>query len=302
MKSLRTIALDRSKNRNKKNEIRAAYLFLTPAVLCLLVFVFFPTFHAFWVSLHKWDSFNPMEFIGLKNYINLVTDIKWNGALGRTFLYTAIYVPALYILALLLALIVKSIPKVTGFFRTSYFLPVVMSSVVTGLIWKLMYDEKSGLINITLKTFGINAVPWLSSVEMALYSTIIVNVWMLMGYYMIIFLAGLQDIPRDYYEAATIDGCNSLKSFWHITLPCLSNTSVFVLVVSVIQSFQAFDQIKLMTNGGPASATRLAVQHIYETSFIQYDMGYAASMSFMLFIIIMIFTFFQLKVLKINKS
>jgi len=258
--------------------------------------------YALFVSLHKWDGLNPMVFKGLDNYFKLYNDKEWLSALGRTFLYTGVYTPALFICSLLLALIVKSIPRFNGTFRTFLFLPVVLSSVVTGLIWKLMYDEKGGVINAVLGIFGIDPVSWLSSDSTAIIAIIITTVWMSMGYYMIIFLAGLQDIPREWYEASKIDGSNVLQTFWYITFPSLKNTSTFVIIVTIIGSFQAFDQIKIITNGGPASSTKLGIQYIYEASFQLYQMGYAAALSFCLFFIILIFTMVQLKLLSNKKE
>jgi multiple sugar transport system permease protein len=286
----------------QKTETIAAYVFLLPALVGLIIFVFLPMFYALWVSFHEWDALSSMKWVGLNNFKDMLADKDWLTTLGRTFKYTFVFAPALYVTSLILALIVQSIPRFTGTFRTMFFLPVVMSSVVTGLLWKLMLDEKNGLVNSVFDLLHIPPVPWLSSLTWALPSIISVSVWMAMGFYMIIFLAGLQDIPKDYYEAARIDGANSLQSFWKITLPCLRHTSIFVLIVSIIGSFQAFDQIKIMTNGGPASATKLGVQHIYESSFTLYEMGYASALSFSLFVIILLFTMIQMKVLSINEE
>lgn len=286
----------------KHTEAIAGYVFIIPAIILLSVFCIYPMLYAFFVSLHKWDGLNQMVYVGFDNFSRLIGDHDWLSALGRTFIYTAIYAPALFFCSLILALLVKSIPAINGAFRTILFLPVVLSSVVTGLIWKLMYDEKGGLINSVLGIVGINPVSWLSSPSTAMISIIITGIWMSMGYYMIIFLAGLQDIPKEWYEAAKIDGANSLKSFWNITLPSLKNTCAFVIIVTIIGSFQAFDQIKLMTNGGPASSTKLGIQYIYETSFQLYQMGDAAAMSFFLFFIILIFTLIQLKLLSNQKD
>ncbi len=282
-------------SRIARREERAAWLFLAPAILLLMVFVFIPMINAGYISLHSWDLLTDMEWIGFDNFIALFQDKDWISALIRTFIYALCYVPSLFIMALLLALIVKHIPKGTGIFRTAYFMPVILSSVVTGIIWKLMYDERSGLINNIIEGILGIRIPWLSSVEWAMAAVLIVNVWMQMGYYMIIFLAGLQDIPTSYYEAAKIDGANPWQIFWRITFPNLSNASLFVVVMSVIGSFQAYDQIAMLTQGGPAGSTTLGVQYIYDTAFGLYDMGYAASCALNLFVIILIFTMMQFK-------
>lgn len=287
---------------NQGRETTAGWLFLLPALALMFLFVFYPMLSAGWISLHDWDMLGTMEFIGVDNFKMLWEDQQWWECLGRTFTYTLCYVPALYIMALVLALIVHKIPKGSGFFRTAYFMPVILSSVVTGLIWKLMYDERTGVINNIVETVIGERIPWLSSVEWAMPAVLIVHVWMQMGYYMIIFLAGLQDIPKEYYEAAAIDGANSWKSFWHITMPGLSNTSVFIIVMSVINSFQAYDHIATLTDGGPANSTNLAVQYIYETAFSQYSMGYAASLALNLFVIILAFSLLLMKVMRSDKN
>ena len=205
-------------------------------------------------------------------------------------------------MSLILALIVKSVPHLSGVFRTMFFLPVVMSPAISGIIWTLVYSDRNGLINRYLEKFGIDPVHWLSSTHVALVSVVIVSVWLGMGYFMIIFLAGLQDIPKQYYEAAKIDGASSWQSFWFITLPNLRHTNIFVLIVSIIGSFQVFDQIMLMTGGGPANSTTLVVLYIFQQSFEQYNFGYAAALSFILFMIILVFTLLQVKFLRIDEE
>lgn len=280
----------------------AGWIFLMPALVLMLLFVFYPMVSAGWISLHDWNMLGSMEFTGLDNFKTLIQDQNWLKCLKRTGSYTLCYVPALYSMSLVLALIVHKIPKGSGFFRTAYFMPVILSSVVTGLIWKLMYDERTGVINNIVSAFLGEKIPWLSSMKWAMPAVLIVHVWMQMGYYMIIFLAGLQDIPKEYYEAAQIDGANGWQQFWHITMPNLANTSVFVIIMSVINSFQAYDHIATLTDGGPANATNLAVQYIYETAFSQYSMGYAASLALNLFVIILAFSLLMLKVMRTEKN
>jgi len=286
---------------SKRREILAAYMFLAPALICLSIFVLYPMAYAFYVSLHRWDALTPMVYIGFNNYRALLRNLEFHRTLTRTLQYVVMYVPALYVMSLSLALIVKHI-KPSGLFRTVYFFPIVMSSVVTGLLWNLMLDDRLGLFNIILRIFDLGPVHWLSSVTLSLPSAAMVHVWMQMGFFMVIFLAGLQDIPGDYYEAAHLDGAGSLKTFWYITLPCLRNTSIFVLVMSIIGSFQAFDHINMLTGGGPARSSRIAVQHIWEQGFRLYEMGLAAAMSFVLLVIIVFFTIVQLVVIKTNKE
>lgn len=287
--------------RMRTRESISAWLFLAPALIFLGLFVFYPMLSAANISLHSWNLLTDMKFVAFENFKELFSDGDWWTTIGRTFKYALFYVPSLYIMSLLLALIVHKIPKGSGFFRTAYFMPVILSSVVTGLIWKLMYDARTGVINSVVEAVFGRTIPWLSSVEWAMPAVLIVHVWMQMGYYMIIFLAGLQDIPKDYYEAAAIDGADAWKSFWHVTMPGLANTSIFVVIMSVINSFQAYDQIAMLTGGGPANSTTLGVQYIYETAFSQYNMGYAAAMALQLFLIILVFSLIQTKLMRANR-
>lgn len=285
-----------------RREAASAWVFLAPALILMTLFIFYPMISAGYISLHSWDLLTEMEFIGIENYKALFSDSDWWETIGRTFLYVLCYVPALFVCSLGMALLVKALPKGSGLFRTLYFMPIILSSVVTGLIWKLMYDEKTGVINDIAETlFGVR-IPWLSSTEWSMPAVLIVAVWMQMGYYMVIFLAGLQDIPKDYYEAASIDGAGKISQFFNITLPSLKNTIVFVLVTTLIGSFQAYDTIAIITKGGPAGSTTLAVQDIYESAFLLYDMGYAASKAINLFVIILAFSLIQFKLMKSDNN
>lgn len=274
------------------------YLMATPALVLLTLFVFIPIVRAVVISMESWDLLSPPRWVGLKNYAELLKDSQWWETLRRTAKFALMYVPSLYIMSMILALICKHIPKVTGIFRTAFFMPVILSSVVTGLIWKLMYDERTGVINNFAEALFGTRIPWLSSPEWALIAVLIVNVWMQMGYYMIIILAGLQDIPKDYYEAARIDGANPIQQFFHITIPNLKSTNVFVITMSFINSFQAYDQVVMLTKGGPARATTLAVQDIYDRAFGLYDMGYASAQAICLFIVILVITLLQFRFMR----
>ena len=285
-----------------RREERAAWMFLSPVLVLLLLFVFVPMVNAIWISFNSWDLLNGIKWSGLSNYISLLRDSDWLLALERTFIYSACYVPAVYVMSLILALIVKNIAKGTGLYRTAYFLPIILSSVATGIIWKMMFNDRNGIINNILNTLFDVSIPWLSSKEWAMVAVLIVNVWQQMGYYMVIFLAGLQDIPDSFYEAGRIDGANEWQLFWKITLPNLKNTSLFVIVMNLIGSFQAYDQIAMLTGGGPANSTKLSVQYIYETAFGNYSMGYASALAINLFFIILVFSLLQFKLIREEKS
>lgn len=283
-------------SRLKLAEMRAGYLFLLPAAICLLVWTIYPIIKSFWYSLTDFDILNDAAFIGLENYKELLEDEDWKDALGRTFRYVLMYVPSLYLISLGAAELIMHLKKGSGFFRTSYYLPMVVSAVAAGAIFKLLLNTRMGLVNKLLTAVGIPEVNFLGSEEMALVSCVILAVWLGFGSNMIIFLAGLQDIPRIYYEAAQIDGAKPLQQFRYLTFPGLARTSIFVLTNSFIGSFQTYDIIKTLTGGGPNYSTTLVVQRIYMEAFTHYNMGYACAMTVALFAIIFVVTMIQLKV------
>ena len=280
----------------KKKEWLAGYLFLLPAALCLIVWTIYPIIKSFWYSLTDFDILNKPSFIGLENYADLFEDEDWGQSLLRTFRYVLMYVPALYLLSLGAAELIKHLTKCSSFFRTAYYLPMVVSSIAAGAIFKLLLNTKSGLVNMVLTGVGFDPVNFLGSEQNALKSCVLLAVWLGFGSNMIIFLAGLQDIPKDYYEAAQIDGASPFRQFLHITFPGLARTSIFVLTMSFIGSFQTYDLIKMLTDGGPNYSTTLVVQRIYEEAFKHFNMGYACAMTVVLFVIIFLVTMLQLKV------
>ncbi len=283
-------------SRLKKNEIRAGYLFLLPAALCLLVWTIYPIANSFWYSLTDFNILNDKTFVGLENYIALFSDKDWMFSLKRTFQYVLMFVPCMYILSLLSAELVKHIKVFKGFFRTSFFLPVVVSAVAAGAIFKLVLNTKMGLVNKGLAAIGLQRINFLGDSQHALASCVMLAIWLGFGYDMIIFLAGLQDIPSEYYEAAAIDGASPFQQFCYITFPALGRTSVFVLTMCFIDSFQTYDIIKMLTDGGPNYSTTLVIQRIYINAFQHYKMGYACAMTVILFFIIFIVTMIQLKI------
>lgn len=280
---------------SQRREMLYGYLFALPALACIIIFVFVPIVRSLILSLYDYDVISKKEFIGLENFLAMIKDPKWTLALKKTCVYVVMFVPFMFVISLLLALIVRHITKFSGFFRTTFFMPIIVSSTAAGVIFKMIFNKKTGFVNIFIKALGGSAVNWLGDPGNAMICCVILAIWLGMGYNMIIFLAGLQDIPQDYYEAASIDGANGWQQFWNITFPCLADTSVFVLTMSIINAFQAFDGIKMLTNGGPNNQTQVAVLWIYENAFIHYRMGYSCAMSLVLFIIIMVITIIQLK-------
>lgn len=279
----------------KRNEIRAGYLFLLPAALCLVVWTIYPILNSFWYSLTDFNILNDKNFVGLENYKALLADKDWIYSIRRTFAYVLLFVPLMYLISLGAAELVKHLKLCKGFFRTAYFLPVVVSAVAAGAIFKLVLNTKMGLVNKILASLGLARINFLGDASNALGACVLLAIWLGFGYNMIVFLAGLQDIPTEYYEAAAIDGASGFMQFRYITFPALGRTSVFVLTMCFIDSFQTYDIIKMLTDGGPNYSTTLVIQRIYINAFQHYKMGYACAMTVMLFFIIFIVTMLQLK-------
>ena len=285
------------KNRRVKENL-FAYLMLAPDIIGLAIFIFIPILIALYVSLHKWDIVSPMEFIGLKNYVTIMSDSKWWNSVIITIIYTFMFVPMVYCLSLLIAVFLNSIPgkKMQGFLRTVYFVPFTVSTIVLAIIWLFMLDPRRGLVNEFLHIFGISAQSFLGDPKQALFCIAFITAWTLIGYYSIIFLAVLKDIPVIYYEAAKVDGANAFQLFKSITFPMLKEVNVFILVVTTIASFQVFDQVKVMTSGGPAGATNVATFYIYINAFDYLKLGYSSALAFVLFVIMFVFSMLLLKI------
>jgi multiple sugar transport system permease protein len=265
-----------------RKETLAAWLFIFPDCIGLLVFVAIPMVLALSLGFFSVDGFGGYKFVGLANYNRMLRDPLFMKSLGVTVVYVLCLVPGLYISGLGLGLLVRQRIPLIGLWRSLLFMPYVVSLVVVALIWKVMLIDKVGFINRILELIGLQGRSWLGDPNLALGAVLVVTIWFLMGYYMIIFLSGLQDIPREYYEAARIDGATSWKMFTQITLPLLRPTSFFVVLVSTVSAVsgsQAFDLIYVMTNGGPANSTSLAVFYIYQQAFKFNNYGYAAAMA-----------------------
>lgn len=289
-------------SRDKLDEMLTGYLFVLPDVLGLLIFVVGPVLFAFYISLNKWSGFNEPVFVGLKNYVTMTNDPRFWASLRRTALFTIGLVPTVYVLSLAMALLINRNPRGSTFFRTLYFMPVAMSLVIASVIWRFMFEPTYGFINYALGLIGIDGPDWLGSTKTAMLSVLIVTVWKSAGYFMIILLAGIQDIPLDYIEAARIDGANGWQVFRRIILPLLGPTSVFVIIILLINSLQAFDQIYVLTRGGPANATDTLLWYIYEEAFKFWDFGYSAAMSIFLFAMILVLTIFQFRMFRSNRA
>ncbi len=287
----------------KVKENLFAYFMLAPDVIGIALFIFVPILIALYVSFHDWNVLEPMKYIGLGNYKNLLSDGQWWHSVWTTLLYTLMFVPMVFCISLLMAVFVNSIPgSAQEFFRTLYFIPYSISTVVASLIWRFMMDPQRGFINDILRAIGLPAQDFLGNPRQALFCIAFISAWMLIGYYSIIFLAALKDIPVSYYEAAYLDGANFFHVFKSITFPLLKEVNTFVLIVTTIASFQVFDQIKILTNGGPADATNVSVYYIYKNAFEYMKVGYSSALAFVLFAIIFVFSLIQLRITKGNSD
>jgi multiple sugar transport system permease protein len=282
--------------RLRRREIGAAYGFLLPNLIGFTVFTFLPVLAALLISFTDWDLLQAPDWVGLGNYRTLFADPLFGQVLKNTALYVLGTVPLQMALALAVALALNQ--RIPGqlFFRTAYFMPVVASTVAVALVWRWIFNYDFGLLNSFLYMIGVQEPPnWLGSTRWALLSIIIMSIWQQVGYSMVLFLAGLQGVPQQLYEAAKIDGAGPTARFVFITLPMLSATTFFVLVIGVINSFQVFDQALIMTQGGPANATNTIVYHIYRNAFQFFKMGYASAMAWVLFAIIFVVTLLQFR-------
>jgi len=283
-----------------RRETIAGYLFLLPNLLGFVIFTALAVVASAAISLTSWDLLSDPEFIGLQNYIDLLThDPLFRTVLWNTFYFTVVSVPASTVIALGLALMFNTGLRAIPLFRTMYFLPVITATVVVALVWRWFFNPDFGILNYALFRLGIDSPPnWLSTRTWAMPSVIILSVWKQVGYNMVIFLAGLQAIPTTLYEAASIDGAGRWQRFRNITLPLLTPTTFFVLIISIIGSLQVFDAVLVLTGGGPANATRTIVFHIWEEAFVFLEMGYAAAVAWMLFIMVFLVTALQWKLQK----
>jgi multiple sugar transport system permease protein len=276
-----------------RKETLAAWLFILPDCIGLFIFVAIPMVLALGLGFFNVNGFGGYQFVGLANYIRMLRDPLFLNSVEVTVVYVLCIVPGLYVSGLGLALLVQQKIPLIGLWRSLFFMPFVVSLVVIALIWKVLLIDKIGFFNRMLDLVGLQGRAWLGDPNLALGAVLFVTIWFLMGYYMIIFLSGLQDIPREYYEAARIDGASYWKMFSHITLPLLRPTSFFVLLVSTVSAVsgsQAFDLIYVMTNGGPANSTALVAFYIYQQAFKFNNYGYAAAMASVVVVVLMAMT------------
>lgn len=285
----------KSSTSTRKNRL-TAYLFLLPNFLGFLVFTLLPVIIAFGLSFYKWDSANPAVFVGLKNFLKLFRDETFQISLLNTIYFTAVTVPLTIVLALFLAVILNQKIKGIKFFRTMYFFPYITSMVAVAVVWLMLLQPTMGPVNGFLRWIGIKNPPgWTASTSWAMFAVILVSIWRQVGYYMVIYLAGLQNIPEYLYEAATIDGAGGWQKFRYVTLPMLTPATFLNTLLLVIGSFKIFDQVYIMTDGGPGRATNTLVYCIYNQAFWFFNFGYASTIAVVLFLIVLVFTLIQFR-------
>ncbi len=283
------------KKNTMKNYLKG-YLFLLPNFIGFFIFMAIPIIMGLVISFTDYNGFSQFNFIGLKNYIDMFQDEYFLVSLGNNLLYTAVTVPGIVVFALLLAVAVNTGIRCSGLFKTMFFLPNISSMVAVGIVWAMLFNPTMGPINNFLRSLGIENPPqWISASDSALWSIMLVDIWKKAGYYMVILLAGLQSIPKQLYEAASIDGAGAVKKFFKITLPMLSPTMFMVMVLCIIQSFQVFDLVNIMTQGGPGRSTNVLVFRIYQEGFQKLQFGYASAMAYFLFLIVLIVTLIQFR-------
>jgi multiple sugar transport system permease protein len=285
--------------KNRRREMLAAFLFLLPNLLGFLVFMVGPLLASLGISFLEWNLLTTPIWKGMDNYIRLLSDDDFWSSLRATLYYMGGSVPLSVVSSLLLAVALNQQIRGITIYRTLYFIPVVSSMIAVALMWRWMYNPTSGILNYALNDlFAFFNLPWtapdwLQSRTWAMPAIIFMSVWKGLGYNMVLYLAGLQGIPKHLYEAAEIDGATNWYQFWHITLPLLTPTTFFIVIISIIGSFQVFEQAYIMTQGGPARATVTTVYYIYENGFQWYRMGYASAVAWMLFALIMFVTLIQ---------
>ncbi|MCY4519788.1 MAG: sugar ABC transporter permease [Caldilineaceae bacterium] len=277
----------------QRKEELAGYLFILPNLIGFLVFLVFPILAAVYLTFTEWELSSAPEFAGLANFRAMIGDDIFLKAFGNTFYYAFVAVPTGVFLAFVVALGVNRPMRGVFAFRLIYFLPHVTLTVAAAIVWAWIYHPEFGIINYLLSLIGIQGPNWLFNSKSAMPALIIMSNWKGVGYAMLIFLAGLQGVPAELYEAAVMDGANGWYRLVKITIPMLSPTTFFVLTTSFIGAFQGFDQFYIMTNGGPSFATTTLVLHIFNNGFRYFKMGYASSMAFVLFLCILCITLIQ---------
>lgn len=282
----------------KQREALTGWLFVSPALIGFGIFTFGAILYSLYLSFTDYDMFGTPEWVGLENYIKAFTnDDYFYQYFGNTFYFAIVLVPVVLVISLFLAILInKKVGKLTKAYRVALFLPSITSTVAVSMVWLWIFNPDMGILNNFLTAIGFHNPPmWLSDPEWSKPALIIMRVWQMSGYYMLLFLAGLQTIPETLYEAAEVDGASSWQRFTRITVPMLSNTTFVVVILLIIESFNMFESIFVMTEGGPLGSTSTIMYYIYEQGFMSYNMGYASALAWIFFALILVFTLIQFR-------
>ena len=282
----------------KQREALTGWLFVSPALIGFGIFTFGAILYSLYLSFTDYDMFGTPEWVGLENYIKAFTnDEYFYQYFGNTFYFAIVLVPVVLVISLFLAILInKKVGRLTKAYRVALFLPSITSTVAVSMVWLWIFNPDMGILNNFLTAIGFHNPPmWLSDPEWSKPALIIMRVWQMSGYYMLLFLAGLQTIPETLYEAAEVDGASSWQRFTRITVPMLSNTTFVVVILLIIESFNMFESIFVMTEGGPLGSTSTIMYYIYEQGFMSYNMGYASALAWIFFALILVFTLIQFR-------
>ena len=282
----------------KQREALTGWLFVSPALIGFGIFTFGAILYSLYLSFTDYDMFGTPEWVGLENYIKAFTnDEYFYQYFGNTFYFAIVLVPVVLVISLFLAILInKKVGRLTKAYRVALFLPSITSTVAVSMVWLWIFNPDMGILNNFLTAIGFHNPPmWLSDLEWSKPALIIMRVWQMSGYYMLLFLAGLQTIPETLYEAAEVDGASSWQRFTRITVPMLSNTTFVVVILLIIESFNMFESIFVMTEGGPLGSTSTIMYYIYEQGFMSYNMGYASALAWIFFALILVFTLIQFR-------
>lgn len=297
IETVRTVIANNKKSQSfRKHEQATAFWFIFPAIALLLVFVFYPMLQAFLISFKNYSLVGAGDvFVGMDNYVHLMKDRAFFNSLKHSFYFAGIVIPIQTSIALGLALLIQKKTATAGLFRTLYFIPVIISTAVAATVFKLIYNKEFGLLNSVLKALHMPVTSFLSDPKTAMNGIIVLGIWKGAGFFMIIFLAGLNNISPDLYEAARVDGASRIQQFFKITLPLLNRTMAFVVIMTTIDAIKLSGLVFVLTNGGPNSSTETVVFYIYKQAFTQMRMGYATAAAFVLFAIVLTISLIQMK-------
>lgn len=284
----------------QKKETRDAYIFLAPCVIFFAIFVLYPFVYSFYLSLSQWDGgkITNITFSGIENYKRVFTDKEFYNSLKGTLIYTVGINLILIVASTYLAIVLNKKRLFQNFFKAAFFIPVVLPTTVCAAMFKWIFSAGDGLFNLALNAVGLPGQAWFQSPDLAMPSILIMSTWKWLGYNMVIIIAALQGIAEEYYEVGRLEGVNWFTKFRYITFPCIKPTLWFVVIIGIINSFQVFDQVYLLTRGGPLNRTMVLVYYMYVHAFEYYDLSYASAIAWVLFVILFILTAFQMRLSK----